>query len=30
VQYSDATANLHERIYGMRNRTVEEILEVRG
>jgi D-serine deaminase-like pyridoxal phosphate-dependent protein len=30
VQYSDATVNLHERIYGIRNRTVEEILELRG
>ena len=30
VHYSDATVNLHERIYGIRNGLVEEILRVEG
>jgi D-serine deaminase-like pyridoxal phosphate-dependent protein len=30
VHHSDATVNLHERIYGMRNGRVEEILRVEG
>jgi len=30
VQYSDATVNLHERMYGMRNGKVEEILRLQG
>lgn len=29
-QYSDATINLHERMYGVRNGQVEEVLELRG
>lgn len=30
VHYSDATVNLHEQIYGIRNGLVEEILRVEG
>ena len=30
VHYSDATVNLHERIYGMRNGRVEEVFRVEG
>ena len=30
VHYSDATVNLHNRIYGMRNGRVEEIFQVEG
>jgi len=30
VHYSDATVNLHERIYGIRNGEVEEILTLEG
>ncbi len=30
VHYSDATVNLHERIYGMRNGCVEEVFRVEG
>ena len=29
-QYSDATVNLHERIYAVRNGTVEEIFQLQG
>jgi D-serine deaminase-like pyridoxal phosphate-dependent protein len=30
VHYSDATVNLHERIYGLRNGRVEEVFRVEG
>jgi D-serine deaminase-like pyridoxal phosphate-dependent protein len=30
VHYSDATVNLHERIYGVRNGLVEEVFRVEG
>ena len=30
VHYSDATVNLHERMYGIRNGEVERMLELRG
>jgi len=30
VHYSDATVNLHDRIYGMRNERVEEVSKVEG
>jgi D-serine deaminase-like pyridoxal phosphate-dependent protein len=30
VQYSDATVNLHERMYGIRNGEVEEVLRLQG
>lgn len=30
VAYSDATVNLHERMYGIRNGKVEEILKLEG
>jgi D-serine deaminase-like pyridoxal phosphate-dependent protein len=30
VHYSDATVNLHDRIYGMRNGQVEEVFRVEG
>jgi len=30
VQYSDATVSLHERMYGIRNGKVEEILKLQG
>jgi D-serine deaminase-like pyridoxal phosphate-dependent protein len=30
VHYSDATVNLHDRMYGVRNGTVEEIFKLRG
>jgi D-serine deaminase-like pyridoxal phosphate-dependent protein len=30
AHYSDATINLHERIYGVRNGEVEEILRLQG
>lgn len=30
VQYSDATVNLHERIYGVRDGKVEEVLRLQG
>jgi D-serine deaminase-like pyridoxal phosphate-dependent protein len=30
VHYSDATVNLHERIYGIRDGYVEEVLRVEG
>jgi len=30
AHYSDATVNLHERMYGIRNGTVEEILRLEG
>ena len=30
VHYSDATVNLHERIYGLRNGCVEEVFRVEG
>jgi D-serine deaminase-like pyridoxal phosphate-dependent protein len=30
VQYSDATVNLHQRIYGLRNGRVEEVFRVEG
>ena len=30
VHYSDATVNLHERMYGIRNGEVEEILKLQG
>jgi D-serine deaminase-like pyridoxal phosphate-dependent protein len=30
VHYSDATANLHDRIYGVRNGAVEEVLRLQG
>jgi D-serine deaminase-like pyridoxal phosphate-dependent protein len=30
VHYSDATVNLHERIYGIRNGVVEEVFRVEG
>jgi D-serine deaminase-like pyridoxal phosphate-dependent protein len=30
VQYSDATVNLHDRIYGIRNGEVEEVLRLQG
>lgn len=30
AHYSDATVNLHDRIYGMRNGVVEEILKLQG
>ena len=30
VHYSDATVNLHERIYGMRGGRVAEVLRVEG
>jgi len=30
VQYSDATVNLHERMYGVRNGEVEEVLRLHG
>jgi len=30
VHYSDATVNLHERIYGVRNGCVEEVFRVEG
>ena len=30
VHYSDATINLHERMYGIRNGAVEEVLKVQG
>jgi D-serine deaminase-like pyridoxal phosphate-dependent protein len=30
VQYSDATVNLHDRMYGIRNKEVEEILTLQG
>jgi D-serine deaminase-like pyridoxal phosphate-dependent protein len=30
VQYSDATVNLHDRMYGIRNGEVEEVLRLQG
>jgi D-serine deaminase-like pyridoxal phosphate-dependent protein len=30
VHYSDATVNLHERMYGIRNGEVEEVLRLQG
>jgi D-serine deaminase-like pyridoxal phosphate-dependent protein len=30
VQYSDATVNLHERMYGVRNGKVEQVLRLQG
>ena len=30
VHYSDATVNLHDRMYGIRNGAVEEVLELQG
>ncbi len=30
AHYSDATVNLHERMYGIRNREVEETLRLQG
>ena len=30
VHYSDATVNLHDRMYGIRNGTLEEIFRIEG
>ena len=30
VHYSDATVNLHDRIYGIRNGEVEDVLRLQG
>ena len=30
AHYSDATVNLHERMYGIRNGEVEEVLRLQG